>query len=207
MHSRRSSIGASHLIFMECVDREEKSMKNGNVMTVVETEGFGMENKMEAIRSEIRLQMAKKKQESEALAVQENKSQVYRFDLFKGIPDASGKIQKARSVGSAYLREGLKTYTVYLKTFLKDPFYLLANPGENAGPDFSVLTREPSKNPRRKYFWHHVGEGRILGSENPGIARISFDMLGSEIYMNLYPVKVTEVEPEPVVADLALATA
>ena len=55
------------------------------------------------------------------------KTTIYRFDIFKGEEGSGGSIRKTKSVGSAYLREGLSTYTVHLKTLLKDTFYLLQN--------------------------------------------------------------------------------
>jgi hypothetical protein len=57
--------------------------------------------------------------------IENEKPRTYRFDVFKGTRDTSGKVCKVKSVGSALLTEGTKTYTLYIKTFLHDPFYIL----------------------------------------------------------------------------------
>ena len=146
------------------------------------------------IRSDIRVRQSQAQERLGTSA--NNKIQIYRFDLFKGFLDDTGKLVKVRSVGSAFLREGLKTYTVHLKTFLQDQFYLLPNTKEKDNSDYVLLTREPSKTTGKKYFWNRVGEGHILDSDNPAVARLSFDLLDAELYMNLHPIRVTEVEAE-----------
>lgn len=120
---------------------------------------------------------------------------VYRFDIFKGAQNSDGKVVKIKSVGSAYIREGLKTYTVHLKAFLKDTFYLLPNSKPvHSDADFVILTREPAQNAGRKYFWNNVGEGRILDGANHGIMRLSWDvMMADDIYMTLHPINVSEL--------------
>lgn len=118
---------------------------------------------------------------------------VYRFDIFKGSRDGFGKITKVKSVGSAYLREGLKTYTVHLKTLLKDTFYLLPNTREGINADFVILTREPAQISGRKYFWNSVGEGHILDGQNVGIMELSWDILGAGLFMTLHPINVSEI--------------
>lgn len=119
---------------------------------------------------------------------------VYRFDLFKGFKDPDGKVKKIKTVGSAYIREGLKTYTVHLKTLLKDTFYLLPNTKQTtSNADFVILTRELAQNPGKKYFWNNVGEGRILGGENNGVMELVWDILGSDLYMTLHPINVSEI--------------
>jgi hypothetical protein len=126
---------------------------------------------------------------------QPSKTTIYRFDIFRGETLPDGRVQKVKSVGNAYVREGLSTYTVHLKTFLKDTFYLLQNT-KSENPDFVILTREPSQNPSRKYFWNHVGEVEVLGGVNDGIMRMKWDLLNGEIYMKAEPVKVTEFAGE-----------
>lgn len=130
------------------------------------------------------------------------KTTIYRFDIFKGEEGLDGNIRKTKSVGSAYLREGLSTYTVHLKTLLKDTFYLLQNT-KNPKPDFVILTREPSQNPNRKYFWNHVGEGEVLSGINEGIMRLKWDLALGEIYMKVEPINVTELEEGAPVTDQA----
>lgn len=119
---------------------------------------------------------------------------VYRFDLFKGVKDLEGKVKKIKTVGSAYIREGLKTYTVHLKTLLKDTFYLLPNSKQTmSNADFVILTREVAQNPGKKYFWNNVGEGRVLNGENEGIMELIWDILGPDLYMTLHPINVSEI--------------
>lgn len=119
----------------------------------------------------------------------EKASKTYRFDIFKGIETSDGKVQKLRSVGSAILVEGAKTYTVYLKSLLRDVFYLLPEEKKLTRGDYAILTREPSPVPTRKYFWNNIGESYLLSGQNAGLMRMSFDLFGAEdIYMNLSPV-------------------
>jgi hypothetical protein len=133
----------------------------------------------------------------------QKKTTVYRFDVFKGILDENGKVIKTKSVGSAYVREGLSTYTVHLKTFLKDTFYLLQNT-KSPSPDFVILTREPAQNLNRKYFWNSVGEGIVLDGLNKGIMKLNWDVVGTDLYMTVEPISVTEIAAnESVVFDQA----
>jgi hypothetical protein len=120
---------------------------------------------------------------------------VYRFDIFKGATDAEGKVAKIKSVGSAYIREGLKTYTVHLKALLKDTFYLLPNTKPTTtDAEFVILTREPAQNSGKKYFWNNVGEGRVLDGVNHGVMQLSWDVLmADDIYMTLHPINVSEL--------------
>jgi hypothetical protein len=124
-----------------------------------------------------------------AQARAENQAKVYRFDIFKGVEDSEGKVQKIRSVGSAQLLEGAKTYTVYLKTLLKDVFFLLPEQKRMTRGDYVILTREPSQTAGRKYFWNNIGECYLLDGANAGLMRLSFDLFGAEdIYMSLHPI-------------------
>ena len=142
-------------------------------------------------------------------SVNQNQNQgkvtIYRFDVFKGQTDSNGKVHKLKSVGSAYLREGLSTYTLHLKTLLKDSFYLLQNT-KSLSPDFVILTREPSQNPKRKYFWNNVGEGSVMDADNEGIMKLKWDIFSGDLYMKVEPLSVTEInEGESEVAALAAA--
>ncbi len=119
---------------------------------------------------------------------------VYRFDIFKGEVDQTGKVHKVKSVGSSYIREGLNTYTVHLKTFLKDTFYLIQNT-RLPGPDFVILSREASQNPKRKYYWNNIGEGVCLDGENKGIMKLTWDVL-PDLYMKVEPISVTEAQDQ-----------
>ena len=124
----------------------------------------------------------------------------YRFDIFKGVEEGE-RIRKIRSVGFAYLPEGAKTYTVYLKTFLKDLFCLLPEEKGLTDGDYVILTREPSRNPGRKYRWHNVGTCKILSGEKSGYMQMNWDLLCSDgIYMSLHPMSR---DPEVVEASVA----
>jgi hypothetical protein len=121
-----------------------------------------------------------------------DKKQSYRFDIFKGEIDSSGQIRRVRSVGAAHTIEGIKTYTVYLKMFLNDVFYLLPEEKKLTSADFLIYTREPSLRPGRKYYWNQIGEGKCMDGANSGFMRLSFDMLGGDsIFMNLHPKETT----------------
>src|ERR1700722_17765180 len=90
------------------------------------------------------------------------KPRAFKFDIFKGIADGTGKIQKIKTVGHAHLVDGNKTYFIYLKTLLKDVFYLLPEQKKITEADYVLLTREPSQNPSRKYYWNNVGDGVVM---------------------------------------------
>ncbi|MGE4232066.1 MAG: hypothetical protein AB7F43_01945 [Bacteriovoracia bacterium] len=124
---------------------------------------------------------------------QAQKQSVYRFAIFKGKQDETGKITKVKNVGSAYIRDGLRTYFVHLKTFLKDEFFLLPNSKKvGDAADFVILTREPAaQNLGRKYFWNNVGEARVLDGVNQGLMKLSWDVLATDLYMQLYPDEIT----------------
>jgi hypothetical protein len=131
-------------------------------------------------------EVAKPVEQIQATVPEKPKS--FRFDVFKGAPDQTGKIQKIKSVGSATHADGCKTYTIYLKTFLSDVFYLLPERKKLTPADYILLTREASHNPRRKYFWNNVGEGTILSGQNAGLVKLGWDVLGvDDLYLNLYP--------------------
>ena len=119
---------------------------------------------------------------------------IFRFDIFKGVKDHTGRIQKMKSVGYALITEGAHTYTIHLKTLLKDQFYMLP---ERTHPDrynFVLLTREDSFREGRKYFWNNVGEAKLLEGDNRDLLQLNWDMLGAnDIYLNTIPVKKTVV--------------
>lgn len=116
----------------------------------------------------------------------------YRFEIFKGKLNEDGKVSRLRSVGSAYLRDGMRTYTIVLKTFLDDRFYLIPNSKPENNSDFVILTREAAQNLKRKYFWNSVGEGKLLEGSNAGLVKLSWDVLSDDLYLCLHPLKVSE---------------
>lgn len=123
------------------------------------------------------------------------KTKVYRFDVFKGAMNGEGKVEKLCSVGHSILFEGSTTYTVFLKTLLKDQFYLLPEQDVNRPFDFVILTREPSNLPGKKYFWNRVGTARLLGDENAGIMKLEFDLFaGVDLYLNFHGSTTKEQE-------------
>lgn len=119
-------------------------------------------------------------------------SKIYRFDIFKGIADKDGKVRKIKSVGHALLYEGSTTYNIFLKTLLTQPFFILPERKKTeGGPEYVILTREPSKRAGRKYYWHNVGEGAVLKTPNAGLVQLSWDILGfGDVYMDMYPFEV-----------------
>lgn len=127
---------------------------------------------------------------------QANKMNIYRFDVFKGKKNAEGKVEKVCSVGHSTLYEGSSTYSVYLKTLLKDLFYLLPEQDASRPYDFVILTRELSSIPGKKYFWNRVGTAKLLGDQNAGVMELEFDILfaGVELYLNFHGAITKEVD-------------
>lgn len=121
-------------------------------------------------------------------AMKSNQSQFYRFQVFQGKRTPDGKIEKMKTLGMAYLKEGQSTYTLRLWTFLNDRFYLL--PNKNDPTRYFVMTREPNRSPtaKAKYFWNIVGNARINSVH--GYMQIEFDLLGTLIFMNIFPEKL-----------------
>lgn len=118
----------------------------------------------------------------------ENKPKAFRFDVFKGVKDETGKVHKLKSVGSAHIIDGCKTYTIHIKTFLNDVFYLLPETKRPTEADYVLLTREPSQQVGRKYFWNSIGEGKLLQGDNSCFVNLLWDVWGvDDIYLNLYP--------------------
>lgn len=115
---------------------------------------------------------------------------IFRFDIFKGMADAKGRIKKVKSVGHALITEGSHTYTIYLKTLLKDQFYMLPERTHMDKYDFVILTREESFREGRKFFWNNVGEAKLLEGENRDLLKLTWDIFSADdIYLNTIPVK------------------
>lgn len=128
--------------------------------------------------------------------MQSQKTKVHRFDVFKGTTNEEGKVEKIASVGHSTLYEGSTTYSLYLRMFLKDQFFLL--PEQEAGRpfDFVILTREPSSLPGKKYFWNRVGTAKLLSDQNSGILKLEFDLLEAELYLNFHGATTKELESQ-----------
>ncbi len=119
---------------------------------------------------------------------------VFRFDIFKGVQDETGRIQTVKSIGHALINEGAHTYTIHLKTLLKDQFFMLPERTHTDRYDFVILTREDSYQQGRKYFWNNVGEAKLLDGENRDLLKMNWDLFGADdIYLNTLPVKKTVV--------------
>lgn len=125
------------------------------------------------------------------------KVKVYRFDVFKGKVSDAGKVEKICSVGHSTLYEGSTTYSIYLKTLLKDLFYLLPEQDVGRPFDFVILTREPSSLPGKKYFWNRVGTAKLLGEQNAGIMKLDFDLFSCvDLYLNFHGATTKELDAQ-----------
>lgn len=123
------------------------------------------------------------------------KVKVYRFDVFKGAVNPEGKVGKICSVGHSTLYEGSTTYSVYLKTLLKDQFYLLPEQDVSRPYDLVILTREPSNIPGKKYFWNRVGTAKLLGDQNAGIMKLEFDLFTTvDLYLDYHGSTTKELD-------------
>lgn len=128
--------------------------------------------------------------------IQSQKTKVHRFDVFKGTMNHEGKVEKITSVGHSILYEGSTTYSLYLRMFLKEQFFLL--PEQEAGRpfDFVILTREPSSLPGKKYFWNRIGTARLLSDQNSGILKLEFDLLDVDLYLNFHGATTKELDAQ-----------
>lgn len=125
--------------------------------------------------------------ENNVISVSHKMPGTYRFDIFKGVVDNLGRVHRVKSVGAAYYVDRTKTYNVYLKTFVRDVFYMWLKKRTNGAMDFVILTKEPARNRKTKYFWNSVGQGTILTGDNGGLVHLSWDLFGAnDIYMNLH---------------------
>ncbi len=118
--------------------------------------------------------------------IQNNDSKkYYRFQVFQGEEDTRGKVQKTKSVGMAYLKDGQNIFTLRLWTFSWERYYVLPNKHDSS--KFLVMTREPNKSPtaKNKYFWNIVGNGVVDTAQ--GLVRLEFDLLSKPIYMSTHP--------------------
>lgn len=122
------------------------------------------------------------------------KVKVYRFDVFKGAVNDEGRVEKINSVGHATLYEGSTTYSIYLKTLLRDLFYLLPEQDTSRPFDFVILTREPSSLPGKKYFWNRVGTAKLLDEQNAGIMKLEFDLFSVDLFLNFHGATTKEID-------------
>lgn len=118
---------------------------------------------------------------------------VYRFDVFKGLATGGKSIYKIKTVGAAILRDRQSTYTLHLNTFMNEVFYLLPGDPKFTKADYTIMTRQNSSKPGRKYIWRPVGEGKIVPSENGGpMLQLTWDIIGQgDIFMKMTPITKT----------------
>jgi hypothetical protein len=99
-----------------------------------------------------------------------------------------------KSIGHALINEGANTYSIHLKSLLKDQFFMLPERTHADRYDFVILTREDSFREGRKYFWNNVGEAKLLEGENRDLLKLTWDLFGADdIYLNTLPTKKTVV--------------
>ena len=123
----------------------------------------------------------------------QEKTKIYRFDVFRGRKREDGSIEKLASVGHATLYEGSATYTIYLRMFLKDQFYLLPEREFGKPHDMVILTREPSSLPGKRFFWNRIGTAKLLSEQSAGLMQLDFDLLqGTELYLSFHDSTVKE---------------
>lgn len=114
----------------------------------------------------------------------------YRFQLF------TNDEEKKKTVGMAYLMEGVGTYTIRLWTFLEDKFFLV--PFKEDATKYTLFTRELSKSPKHKnkYHWNIVGNGKVDASK--GVIELSFDLFDKKVFLNIYPEESATPQGRPV---------
>lgn len=118
-------------------------------------------------------------------AQNDDSKKYYRFQVFQGENDDQGKVQKTKSVGMAYLKDGQNIFTLRLWMFSWERYYILPNKHDSS--KYLVMTREPNKNPaaKNKYFWNIVGNGVV--DTVHGLIRLEFDLLSKPVYMSTHP--------------------
>lgn len=124
-------------------------------------------------------------QKQNEISTPNEENQFFRFQVFQGDLDQNGKVQKTKSVGMAYLKDGQQTITVRLWTFVNERFYMILN--RNDASRYLVMTRElnKSQNAKNKYFWNIVGSGIIDTTQ--GVVQVNFDLLDKPVYINIHP--------------------
>lgn len=118
-------------------------------------------------------------------AQHDDSKKYYRFQVFQGEEDGQGKVQKTKSVGMAYLKDGQNIFTLRLWMFSWERYYILPNKHDSS--KFLVMTREPNRNQtaKNKYFWNIVGNGVVDTAQ--GLIRLEFDLLSEPIYVSTHP--------------------
>lgn len=109
----------------------------------------------------------------------------FRFQVFQGDKDSTGRVKKTKSVGMAYLKEGQSIFSLRLWMFSWDRYYIL--PHKTDSSKYLVMTREPNRSPnaKTKYFWNIVGNGSVDSVH--GFIELEFDLLSKPIYVSIQP--------------------
>lgn len=114
----------------------------------------------------------------------EGQESYYRFAVFL-TKQSQAKVDKGKTVGMAYLRNGQAMYTLKLWMHSLEKYFLL--PSKDDSSKYLIMTREPNRNAnaKNKYFWNIVGNGKSLSDE--GVIELHFDLLHETLYMSFFP--------------------
>ncbi len=127
----------------------------------------------------------------------------FRFEVFQGEKDSAGKVTKTKTVGMAYLKPNDHRYGIKLFTFVDDRFYLL--PDKHDPSVYVILTSTPNRwaKSKLKFNWNVIGNGKADTTQ--GLIELTFDLLPSPIYLNLFPTRsATGTKlPDPIFFDEA----
>lgn len=120
----------------------------------------------------------------------------YRFKVFK-----KNSENKKNTIGMAYLMEGQSIYKLKLWSFLNESYFLY--PLKEDPSKFFIKTRELNKspNPKSKYFWNVIGNGKLNTSE--GAIELNFDLFEKMIFVSLYPENSATPFGQPIEALIA----
>jgi hypothetical protein len=97
-----------------------------------------------------------------------------------------GKLTQSMLAGFAVQFEGDSHYVIRLTMFPNNPYYLCKNKGSQDGYTvFAKVVKDPDTNAIR--FQNPVGSGRLL-PETKSHLEIRFPLIGTSVFMNLYPI-------------------
>ena len=124
---------------------------------------------------------------------EQNKSESFRFDIYKGKVAADGNFTKVRTAGHAYLRTGKHAYKVKIFGLLSERFLVV--PLDDNPDQYKILTKEEvqTKDKGKRTYWNVVGDGEVLSQQ--GLLKLDFDLFGKPLYMSLYPTNAGNVLP------------
>ena len=127
----------------------------------------------------------------------------YRFEVFQGTKNKSGKIRKWKVVGMAYLKPGDKKYGIRLFTFTDSRFFLTPDPNDSSVYQIFTAIPNNTKNAKHKFLWNAVGKGKVNTLQ--GVIELRFDLFIPPIYLNIFPERspTGTTLPEPIFFDEA----